>query len=283
MTISELYTFSKNMLSSAGNPSSSFDSMCLVRKFFSINRQQLIVSGNIIADKITEQNFISAVKQRSEGYPLQYIIGKWDFMDNEFYVSDGVLIPRDDTEVVVNACINAFKGKNPKFIIDLCSGSGAIAVTLAKKYPNTKIYALELSDKAFHYLKKNIIHNYTNNIIAINDDIFTAYNRFDDGTFDLIVSNPPYIKTDVIPTLQKEVQYEPLMALDGGNDGLSFYRIISEKWLSKLKVGGTIALETGEEQAKSISTMLTDQNIANIEVLKDIQNLDRAILGTKSE
>ena len=281
MTLSELYAFSRKVLSDAGNDSSSFDSMCLMRKFFNIDRQQLIVNGNLIPDSEKEKDFLTAVEKRAEGYPLQYIIGKWIFMDNEFYVGEGVLIPRDDTEVVVNTCIKALEKIRKPVIIDLCSGSGAIAVTLAKLYPDSTVYAVELSEQAFSYLEKNIENNKVENIIKIKDDIFSCYGNFLDNTFDIIISNPPYIESNTISSLQTEVQNEPVMALDGGKDGLDFYRVIAEKWVSKLKSGGSIALEIGEEQAESVSELLENNGIFDIEVIKDIQNLDRAVFGIK--
>lgn len=282
MTFSELYSYSKNILLQSGNDSGSFDSLCLMKKFFDIDRLSLSIRKDETPDKHLEDEFLSAVKKRASGYPLQYILGKWDFMDSEFYVGEGVLIPRDDTEVVVNACIGALKNTDRSVVIDLCSGSGAIAVTVAKAYPDSTVYALELSDKAFSYLEKNIEHNNIKNIITIKDDIFTSYDKFSDGFFDAIISNPPYIQTDVIKTLQTEVQSEPVTALDGGSDGLDFYRVISEKWTSKLKVGGTLSLEIGEEQGIAVSALLKDNKISDIEVIKDIQNLDRVIFGTKT-
>ncbi|MDD6489778.1 MAG: peptide chain release factor N(5)-glutamine methyltransferase [Clostridia bacterium] len=281
MIFSELYSYSKNILLQSGNDSSVFESSCLMKKFFDIDRLNLSMHRNEIPDKHLEDEFLNAVKKRASGYPLQYILGKWDFMGSEFFVGEGVLIPRDDTEVVVNACINALKNTDRPVIIDLCSGSGAIAVTLAKEFPDSTIYALELSDKAFEYLEKNIEHNNVKNIIKIKDDIFNSYDKFSDGFFDAIISNPPYIRTDVIKTLQTEVQSEPVTALDGGSDGLDFYRVIAEKWTPKLKKGGKISLEIGEEQAESVLALLKNNKISYPKVIKDIQNLDRVILGTK--
>lgn len=281
MTFSELYSFSKKTLLSAGNESSVFDSVCLINEFFGISRSRLIVEGNNSPDSEKEKKFLEAVKKRADGYPLQYIIGKWDFMGNEFFVGEGVLIPRDDTEVVVGECIKVLEDIEAPVIADLCSGSGAIAVTLAKMYPKSRIYAVELSDKAFEYLEKNIKHNNVKNIIPLKDDIFSCYSNFLDNTFDIIISNPPYIKSNVIPELQKEIQSEPVTALDGGKDGLDFYRVISEKWMSKLKHGGTIALEIGEEQAEYVSMFLKVNGISKIKVIKDIQKLDRAVTGIR--
>ena len=222
-----------------------------------------------------------AVKKRREGYPLQYIIGKWSFMGNDFIVGEGVLIPRDDTEVAVNECFSAVKNIRRAKILDLCSGSGIIAVTLAKLLPDAEITALELEDRAFGFLEKNIILNKADNVRALKGDIFRAFSCIEDKSFDAIISNPPYIKSGEISALQKEVGFEPVSALDGGEDGLDFYRCIAENWLSKLKNGGSITLEIGEEQAEDVTGLLSEKCISDIRTVKDIQGLDRVIFGTQ--
>ena len=187
----------------------------------------------------------------------------------------GVLIPRDDTEVAVNECMKCMTGHER--VIDLCSGSGIIAITLAKEFPQAEIYAVELENRAFAYLEKNVKYH-SADVNLVHDSIFNE--KCVEGEFDVIISNPPYICRNVIPTLQREVQYEPETALDGGNDGLDFYRCIAHKWLKKLKQGSKIILEIGEEQAESVSELLKMQGIIQISVVKDIQNLDRVVFGT---
>ncbi len=281
MTYNELYKFSRDLLMACENDNATYETYTLCKHFLGADRMMLISEGNKTPDEELQKKFVKAVKKRSCGYPLQYIMGKWTFMDGEFFVGDGVLIPRDDTEVCVRQCIDAVKHLAEPTIIDLCSGSGIIAVTLAHRFPNAKIYALELSDKAFPYLEKNIDHNNAQNVTAIHGDIFTDYRQFEDGFFDAIISNPPYIETSVIPTLQQEVQHEPILALDGGYDGLAFYRSIVDGWLSKLKDKGSLTFEIGEEQGYAVSELMRKHNMENIEVIKDIQMLDRVVFGTK--
>ena len=288
MTYKELAAASRRILSESGIDSYAYDTMCLLEHFFSVGRVDMVQKANESPSAESEQQFLTAVRKRSGGYPLQYILGKWTFMGGEYFVGEGVLIPRDDTEVCVRACIKSLEllqslrtCQNLR-IIDLCSGSGIIAVTLAKHFPTAEVYALELSETAFSCLAKNIVHNGVENVTAINDDIFTAYDRFEDTAFDLIVSNPTYIETNVIPALQKEVQFEPSLALDGGADGLKFYRAIARHWLKKLTHGGIISLEIGEEQGKAVSELLKQGDISDIQILKDIQNLNRAVFGTKN-
>ncbi len=283
MTYRELSEFSRQTMQRSNVDSFVYDTWCLLEHFFGIKRIDFPVKAEDSPDVQTESVFIEAVKKRSNGYPLQYILGKWTFMDCQFYVGDGVLIPRDDTEVCVRSCTEWIDGIKKSFpiIIDLCSGSGAIAISLAKKYPFSRIYAAELSDKAYSYLVKNIELNQVRNVFPLHQDISQCYENFDDHFFDVIISNPPYIRTEEITSLQKEVQYEPLMALDGGTDGLIFYHLIVQKWISKLKSGGVISLEIGEDQGNDVSKLLKQNQIENITIIKDIQGFDRTVFGTK--
>ena len=274
MTYQELYRYAKDAVSVS-------EARCLFEELLKIDRISLVEKSGLQCSEDEKTLIERAVKKRSEGYPLQYIIGKWSFMGNDFCVGEGVLIPRDDTEVAVNECLNAVKNIRRAKIIDLCSGSGAIAVTLAKLLPDAEIVALELEDKAFCFLEKNIQLNKAVNVKAVKGDIFRSFSDFEDKSFDAVISNPPYIKTDEIKTLQKEVGYEPVSALDGGADGLDFYRCIAENWLSKLKSGGSITLETGEEQADDVTRLLSEKGISDIRTVKDIQGLDRVIFGTE--
>lgn len=274
MTYQELYRYTKDNASVS-------EARCLFEELLGIDRISLVEKGGLQCSEDEKTLIERAVKKRSEGYPLQYIIGKWSFMGNDFIVGEGVLIPRDDTEVAVSECFNAVKNIKKARMIDLCSGSGIIAVTLAKLMPDAEITALELEDRAFGFLEKNIALNKAFNVRAVKGDIFRSFSDFEDKSFDAIISNPPYIKTDEIAALQKEVGYEPVSALDGGEDGLDFYRCIAENWLSKLKNGGSITLETGEEQAEDVTRLLSEKGISGIRTVKDIQGLDRVIFGTE--
>lgn len=221
----------------------------------------------------------SLVEKRSWGYPIQYILGKWSFMDRDYIIGEGVLIPRDDTEVVVREALRRAGNIHSPCIYDLCSGSGIIAITLATTLDNSSVTAIELSETAFDYLKKNAELNSVKNIKLINADILKCYAGVPDKSIDILVSNPPYIETDLIPKLQRELQSEPMMALCGGDDGLYFYREILKHWTPKIKNGGTVAFEIGETQGKKIVEMMQALNYKDIKVIKDIQGLDRAISG----
>ncbi len=281
MTYREAYTYIRSRLEDAGIESVVFETRCILEELLGITRLTLAATPDKQLTTAEQDTIKAAVENRANGTPLQYIIGKWTFMDRDFFVGEGVLIPRDDTEVAVRACLDNIPEQCSGNIIDLCSGSGIIAVTIACERKNTNVTALELQDRAFEYLQKNIALNGADNASAVQGDIFTAFENYPDGFFDLIVSNPPYIETDVIPTLQKEVQREPKEALDGGADGLEFYRCIAGHWLRKLKSGGLIVLEIGETQAQEVSQLLEDNKVCDINIIKDIQGLDRVVFGTR--
>lgn len=239
---------------------------------------QILNSKKEVSQK-QEKEIFEILEKRQNGYPLQYILGKWSFMGNDYYVGEGVLIPRDDTEVVVNSVIPYLRNiDNPK-IIDLCSGSGIIPITLKKLFPNSQVHALELSKKAIVYLEKNIkFHNC--DIDLHKGDLNLLYKDFDDGYFDLIISNPPYIKKEDMMTLQEEVKSEPTMALEGGESGLDFYHAIVSKWSSKLKNGGMLSFELGENQFDDVKMMMKQKSFENIKGFLDLGNIVRAINGT---
>ena len=228
-----------------------------------------------------EEAFFSAVEKRISGFPLQYILGEWSFMGYDLYVGEGVLIPRDDTEVCVRGLLDELKkaGISSPSVIDLCSGSGAIAIALSKLIPDARVSAVELSDHAWDYLMRNIERNNASDITAVKGDINICCDDFENESFDAIISNPPYVRTDEISSLQKEISFEPAMALDGGSDGLIFYRVIAEKWFPKLKRGGIMSLEIGETQAQEVSGLF--EGAEDIRILKDIQGLPRAVILRK--
>lgn len=281
MTYSELYSYAKKTLEQSGTEAAIYESRCLIEAFFGLDRIRLSERGKQSPAPEKEKKFKEAVEKRANGYPLQYLIKLWSFMGRNFYVGEGVLIPRDDTEVAVRACYEAMRSMGAPRVLDLCSGSGIIAVTLGKMLPGSEIKALELENKAYRFLEKNIELNECENVKAVRGDIFKAYGDFKDGSFDVIVSNPPYVERDIIPTLQREVQYEPISALDGGIDGLDFYRCIARNWTPKLRSGGIIILEIGEGQFGEVKQLLEYNSIIDIKVLKDIQGLNRVIFGVK--
>lgn len=276
MTIKEAFNFTKQELLKAGVESPAFDTICFFDYVFSFSRADITVHADRIVENSEFSRLQECIKRRALGEPVQYIIGKWYFMGNTFKVSEGVLIPRDDTEVVVCACLDLLKGKENLKILDLCSGSGIIAITLKKHFENSTVYAVEKSDIAYNFLCENAKLNETD-INTLNSDLYDCVTSFPDNSLDLLVSNPPYIVSDEIKTLQKEVQFEPSLALDGGEDGYDFYRGIIKYYSKKLKYGGYIAFEIGEGQFEYIKNLLLRAGFKDIKSYLDLGNTIRAI------
>lgn len=279
MTVGEAYRKTKDILTEAGFEAPAFEALCLTEKVFGFNRLALITNGEeTVASEEKLAVLAELTEKRLNHEPLQYLLGKWSFMGIDLLVGEGVLVPRDDTEVVTSLCIDYLSCKESPNVIDLCAGSGAISLAL-EKYANCKVTAVELSDKAFSYLTQNIKLN-NSAVNALNGDIFECHKDIADNSLDLIVSNPPYIKTADIASLQKEVQHEPAMALDGGESGLDFYRRIVPLWKSKLKAGGALAFELGEGQYDEVSRILADNGFGAITESIDFGGIQRAIIGT---
>lgn len=281
MTVNELYRQGAEMLDYAFVENAFFDARWLVEKALGINSTQFALKKDKEVSKKDEVEFLSLIRRRIAGEPLQYILGEWEFMGYPFLVGEGVLIPRPETELLADFAKDLLKDKKSPVIFDLCSGSGCIAISVAKLLPKAKVYAVEKSGDALSYLKKNVKLNKAKNVEVISGDI--ADRRLLQGIVpDLILSNPPYIKSEEIPTLQKEVQREPSMALDGGADGLDFYKILAADWLSRLPKGGVMAVECGEAQAEDISQLFFLAGGVT-ETINDLSGIQRVVTATKKQ
>lgn len=278
MTVNEIYQSGLKLLENNNIENSKFEAQSLLQKAFSLDRVGFIIHKTDKADENCSHNFLNFIEKRISGEPLQYILGEWSFMGFDFKVGRGVLIPRDDTEVVVNLCIDFLKNRADKKTVDLCSGSGAIAVAL-DKISGAKVTAVEIDETAFSYLEKNVKEN-NSSVKPVMADALKICDTFADGGLDLIVSNPPYIKSADIETLQKEVRLEPRLALDGGEDGCDFYREIVSRWSRKLKKGGALAFELGEGQADAVKALMTEQGFSDFKISLDFGGVQRAIIGT---
>lgn len=273
--LKDLYLKLRGILSEAEIEAPGLEARLLIEGATGMNRASQIANSNSEISGEIQEKLISMAQKRAEHLPLQYILGKWSFMGFELKVGEGVLIPRDDTEVLVGLCLDYLKASDGKTALDLCAGSGAVSVAL-DKLANADVTAVELSDKAYNFLLENIKGT---NIKPYKGDIFECYRDFEAKSFDLIASNPPYIKTDEIEALQTEVGYEPKTALDGGADGLDFYRAIARRWTPLLKSGGAMAFELGEGQAEYVGGLMADHGYINIKTAKDLGGTDRAIIG----
>ncbi len=217
------------------------------------------------------------VKRRADGEPLQYILGHVDFLGLQLRVGKGVLIPRPETELLVEETIKRVKGQGSRVkILDLCTGSGCIALALAKEFPAAEVYATDVSAKAVKYAKGNADSNGIKNITFLKGPLFEPLER--GMRFEVITTNPPYIKTTDIAGLQREVrEWEPIMALNGGEDGLDFYRQILSKAAGYLKDNGCIVLELGFGQSEAVAEIAGNSGFKNISVKKDFAGIDRIL------
>ena len=240
-------------------------------------RQYLIIYDDQVLTLRQEVDYFKAIKRLINGEPIQHITHQQEFMKLSFFVNEDVLIPRPDTEILVEEVIKIAKKIKAKNILDMCTGSGAIAVSLAKYLDNVEITAVDISTKTLNVAKKNAKNNEVENKIT-----FIESNLFENivnEKYDIIVSNPPYIKKDVIKTLNKEVQKEPKIALNGGEDGLDFYRIITEQAINYLKTGSFLCFEIGYNQKNDVIKIIEDeQNYKNTYCKKDLYGNDRIII-----
>ncbi|MCM8789496.1 MAG: peptide chain release factor N(5)-glutamine methyltransferase [Candidatus Omnitrophica bacterium] len=255
----------------------------LFTEVLNCDRLSLYLNKEALLDK-ENSTFISCVlKRRISAEPIQYILGKAEFMGLEFKVTPDVLIPRPETEILVETGIKYVSGigcqVSGKNILDIGTGSGCIAVSLAKLLPSAKVIATEISEKALELARCNAgLNNVAENIRFIKSDLFIC-NVLRTTRYDLIISNPPYIPSAVIDKLQPELQYEPRFALDGGKDGLDFYRRIIKDAPEYLKRGGLLILEIGFKQRKKIENIFKNSGkFEIIEVVKDYNNIDRVIV-----
>ena len=274
MTLSEAYNYGVYFLSANGVDEADFKSLCLCCHCAGIKNNEYEFHKN--EDLIIMKKFADMLWQIKSGEPLQYIIGRWDFYESEFHVGRGVLIPRPETEELTELVIDNAKRLCSPVVFDLCSGSGCIGISIAKALPSSTVYCVEKSEKALQYLLKNA--ESISNVKVVNSDINYPS---DIKNADIIVSNPPYIKSSDLSALQSEVQFEPSMALDGGADGLDFYRIIAEKWNSNLKENGMLFLEIGEDQGEAVYEILEKQGFKEIEVIKDMYGNNRMVKSVK--
>lgn len=230
-----------------------------------------------LLDKTVDHKEIDKIiKRRRLGEPLQYIFGKWWFYKSEFLVGKGVLIPRQDTEHLVETGLELIKNtENPK-VADLCSGSGCVAISIAKDRPDAKVLAVEKYSEAYDWLLKNIEYCHSTNVMPLKSDVLCPLKE----KYDLIVCNPPYIPQGEKETLSKEVLTEPHTALFGGEDGLFFYREISKAWKSNLKKGGYLAFEVGIKEADAVAEILKAEGFTEISIKKDLLGIQRVVFGT---
>lgn len=265
-------------LTEAGCEDAAFDARCLLEDLGGLPRGQRAGDTPLTAPQETRLH--KALEQRAAGRPLQYILGEWEFLTLTFKVGEGVLIPRPDTELLCEAAAQRLQGKQGPRVLDLCAGTGCVGLGLASLVPGARVTEVELSDAALGYLKQNVARYPQYDVTVRQADVLADYRRFE-GSYDAILSNPPYIPTADLAGLQREVQHEPKIALDGTEDGLAFYRTIAEHWCEKLAPGGFCAVEVGVDQAADVAALFAAQGLENTEVLTDLGGVPRVVIAGK--
>ncbi|MCI8655576.1 MAG: peptide chain release factor N(5)-glutamine methyltransferase [Clostridia bacterium] len=279
MTIKEILNKGTIMLKNNKIENPKQKARLLLQYVLKMTREQIIIYDTNQVKKNDEQEYIININKLIKGKPLQQITNTQEFMKMNFYVNENVLIPRPDTEILVEEVIKIAKNKKNPIILDLCTGSGAIAISLAKYLENVKIYATDISVKALEIAQKNAKdNNVLEKVKFMQSDLFSNIDT--NLKFDIIVSNPPYIKTEVIKTLNKDVQNEPLIALDGGIDGLKYYRKIIKEAYAHMKYNSYLCMEIGYNQKDDVIEIIEYQNkFTDINCLKDLYGNDRVIIA----
>lgn len=287
LIIKELLQIGESALQKAGCMDPKIDAEILMCHMLSFNKTQLFIKSPSLLDEKSCEEYFKLIDIRAGGMPVQYITGVQEFMGIPFKVNENVLIPRQDTETLVEEVISMLqKGlrniKKPSGgyqVLDLCCGSGAIGVSLCKHVNNVKVTAADISKKALEVAKENAQRaGVEKRIRFAESDLFGSLRKGLGGSkFHLIVSNPPYIESSVIPTLQREVAlHEPMLALDGGEDGLDFYRRIFADAPSYLRKNGMLYLEMGHNQAAALTALaLETGKFEDIRIIRDLAGLDR--------
>ncbi|MCI9365350.1 MAG: peptide chain release factor N(5)-glutamine methyltransferase [Clostridia bacterium] len=274
MTIKQVLLKGKEKLKENDVEDESLISRLLLSKILGIRKEELIINLESEVDKEKEKQFFEGIEKIILDYPIQYITAHKEFMKMNFYVNESVLIPRADTEVLVEEVIKICKEENKKEILDMCTGSGAIAISIAKNLENTNITAVDISKEAIGVARIN-----AKELLKENNIKFIKSNMFEnvDKKFDVIVSNPPYIKTKEID--EYKLKYEPRLALDGGEDGLKFYKIIINEGYKYLKTNGIIVLEIGYDQKEALQKLVNENNYYKESYcIQDLCGNDRVII-----
>ncbi len=276
MKIDEMTNLFLKMLSDAKIEDGRNKYFILTKKILNYSKEYILIHGNEDVELEEFKKLEMYINKLIEGIPVQYLTNEQEFYGNKFYVDDNVLIPQPDTEILVEEAISIIK--NGDKVLDLCTGSGAIGISLKKKFADKiNVIGTDISKEALRVAKMNADAN----------EVFVEFvesNMFDkivENDFDLIVSNPPYIETNVIKTLSKEVQNEPHIALDGGSDGLDFYRIIVKEGKDYLKSGGYLIIEIGFNQRDEVINLLKENNYLDIYSKKDYSGNDRIVVGRR--
>ena len=283
-TYYDIYLDSRKKLRDAGFESYQQEAKLLLAGASNKTIEKLLAGIQLYTtDEIADRNN-SYVERRLKGEPIAYITNSWEFYGIPYYVNRDVLIPRIDTEVLIDSAKEILIGKKQDArILDLCCGSGNIGCTLAKEIPASSIIAIDKSKEALSVCRQNISRlHLSSRVIALEGDALSDP-TMGIGKFDMLISNPPYIKTSEIKKLDSSVKdYEPVLALDGGKTGYDFYRNIIKKWTVVLNDNASIIFEVGEKQADKVSELLIEAGFTTVYTRKDTINVERAVIGIRN-
>jgi len=289
LIMKELIQIGQSALEKAGCMDSRIDAELIMMFLLKLNKQQLFIKSPNLLDEKTCESFFKLIDIRAGGMPVQYITGEQEFMGIPFKVNENVLIPRQDTETLVEEVISDIKEMNTRNkiprggyqILDLCCGSGAIGVSLCKLLKDVKVTGADISGKAIAVARENAQNTGVGKLMKfVESDLFGSLKRGIRGTkFHVIVSNPPYIRREIIPTLQREIaEHEPMIALDGGEDGLDFYRRIVAESSDFLKPEGLLFLEIGHDQGEAVCALAREtERFEDVMIVRDLVGHDRVV------
>ena len=265
------------MLTQAGIDEAELDARYILEYITGLNSAQYFIHSEDIIEKNKAEEFFRLIERRSKRIPLSYVIGTRDFFGLTFKVDENVLIPEQETELLVEEVMKHSEGKS---VLDMCTGSGCIAISIALFGKPSKVAASDISEKALEVARENAKSLKAGEISFIQGDMFENVT----DKFDIIVSNPPYIETGEIDELMPEVRdYIPRLALDGDIDGLKFYRIISKEAVKKLNKNGRIFYEIGYNQSRAVASILLENGFTDVKIMKDYSGLDRIVMAKLDE
>lgn len=278
MNIFESYNHTKKELEAAGIEDYVFEAKQIIKHITCFSNAEILANYTNQLTEFQQNNLTAIIKQRQLRYPLQYIFGEWSFYGRDFFVGPGVLVPRADTETLIEQALARLKGKEKPEILDLCAGSGCIGITLARELSESRVLMVEKFPEALRYAERNIQKNDAQNARVLCGDVLETAGA---GQYDLIVCNPPYISDEEMDIVSPETKYEPETALRGGTDGLDFYRAVAVNYKESLKTGGTLLFEVGFRQADAVKAILADAGYREIGTAKDLTEIERAVFAVR--
>lgn len=268
------------ILADAGITDAEYDSFALLEYITGMDRTAYILDGSKSVPEDIAERYDAVIDRRSSHIPLQHITGQAWFYGRGFNVNSDVLVPRQDTEVLVSEALKVINAKDS--VLDMCTGSGCIIITLALEKKLGRALGADISEAALKVALGNREKLGADDVTFVKSNIFSDINVNDEELFDVIVSNPPYIATGEIETLTEEVRiHDPYIALDGLEDGLYFYREITQQSMNYIKSGGWLLYEIGCTQAHDVSDIMSEYGYSNIKVIKDLAGLDRVVMGQR--